>query len=104
MKYEPNKFSLSEDVKKYPPIDVNRLKPVIIKPGNPSSSNIIEKYSLELLSPIYFTGMLIIEGLEYPTVSHYLYAKLFTLIKGIDTIQIAYNYILNYSKSFSLAG
>ena len=97
-KYEPNKFSLSEDVKKYPPIDVNRLKPVIIKPGNPSSSNIIEKYSLELLSPIYFTGMLIIEGLEYPTVSHYLYAKLFTLIKGIDTIQIAYNYILNYSK------
>ena len=42
--------------------------------------------------------MLIIEGLEYPTVSHYLYAKLFTLVNGIYTIQNAYNYILNYSK------
>ena len=110
-KYDPKrKFSLSEtikDIKEFhkedkiravPIQDLKRLRPIIILPGNPSNSNVIEEYNLQLLSPIYFTGILKIKGLEYPTISHYLYAKLFTLVYGIDTIENAYNYILNYSK------
>ena len=80
---------------------LNILRPYIIKPGNPSTTSYVIEDTinpLQLLSPIYFTGMLNIKGLSYPTVTHYLYAVLFSLVYGIDTIEKGYNYILNYSK------
>jgi predicted NAD-dependent protein-ADP-ribosyltransferase YbiA (DUF1768 family) len=80
------------------PVIIDEIKPVIITPGNPSNSYVIEEYNLQLLSPIYFTGMLKIKGLEYPTITHYLFATLFSLVYDINTIENAYNYILNYTE------
>lgn len=73
------------------------IKPIIISPGTPSTNYYISysciKYSLEALSPIYFTGNLKIENLEFPTVSHYLLVKSYLLLPDIKNIEQAYRYI-----------
>lgn len=73
------------------------IKPVIIYPGVPSTNYSISysniKYSLESLSPVYYTGHLKIENLEFPTVSHYLVTKLYLLLPDIKNIKEVYKYI-----------
>jgi hypothetical protein len=46
--------------------NINKLRPYIIKPGNPSTTSYVIEDTInpiQLLSPIYFTGMLNINGL-----------------------------------------
>lgn len=83
----------------YIPIElVNVGEPVYITAGNPPVPHeTIQNYDRSLLSPIFFTGMLNIRGLEYPTICHYLYSKLFGLECKLNTIKEEYLYILNYS-------
>jgi len=87
---------LKEDEFNVPIELINVGTPVLIFAGKPPLNYVIEDYNLQLLSPIYYTGMLKIKNLEYPTISHYLYTLLFSLEYEVNTIRDAYNYILNY--------
>ena len=75
---------------------INVGAPVLIFAGKPPLNYVIEDYNLQLLSPIYYTGLLKIKNLEYPTICHYLYTICFSLEYEVNTIRDAYNYILNY--------
>ena len=75
---------------------INIGEPFIVMAGDPPENYVIKDRDFQLLSPIYYTGMLKIKGLEYPTVTHYLYATLFTLEYEVNDIKNAYEYILNY--------
>ena len=65
--------------------------------GNPSKDYIsdlelIKKNSYQLLSPVYYTGMLRIKNFDYPTVTHYIIANLFAnmpIIKKDVDIRLA---------------
>jgi len=50
--------------------------------------------SNQLLSPVYYTGMLRIKELDYPTVTHYILASLFAKIPTIGNLKNAHKYIL----------
>ena len=57
-------------------------KQIKIYEGNPSADYIsdlqlIKNNSYQLLSPVYYTGMLRIKNFDYPTVTHYIIANLF---------------------------
>jgi predicted NAD-dependent protein-ADP-ribosyltransferase YbiA (DUF1768 family) len=57
-------------------------KQIKIYEGNPSTDYIsdlqlIKNNSYQLLSPVYYTGMLRIKNFDYPTVTHYITANLF---------------------------
>lgn len=57
-------------------------KQIKIYQGNPSRDYIgdlelIKRNSYQLLSPVYYTGMLRIKNFDYPTVTHYIIANLF---------------------------
>ena len=95
------KEQMVPDLRKYEfniPIElINVGEPVLIFAGTPPLNYVIEyKDNLQLLSPIYYTGMVIIKNLEYPTICHYLYTTLFSLEYEVNTMRDAYNYILNY--------
>jgi predicted NAD-dependent protein-ADP-ribosyltransferase YbiA (DUF1768 family) len=45
-------------------------------------------------SPISYTGMLDINGTQYPSISHYITASLFALLPSIRTMENAYPFIL----------
>jgi predicted NAD-dependent protein-ADP-ribosyltransferase YbiA (DUF1768 family) len=51
-------------------------------------------YNVNMLSPSMYTGMLKINNLDYPSVSHYLITKLFTLIPEINNVKNARKYTL----------
>lgn len=55
-------------------------------------------YTFEMLSPGMYTGLLKIDNIEYPSVSHYLIASLFTLIPEINSFKNAENYTLKNPK------
>ena len=74
-------------------------KEIKIYTGSPnpnyiSDLDLIKENSYQLLSPVYYTGMLKIDGLFYPTVSHYITANLFTTISTIKNLNEAQKYII----------
>lgn len=74
-------------------------KVIRIHPGNPSPNyvedlNLIKRNSYQVLSPIYYTGMLRINGFDYPTITHYIVARLFASLPGIGSLKETQKYIL----------
>jgi len=74
-------------------------KDIKIYTGSPSPNyisdlDLIKENSFQVLSPVYYTGMLKINGLFYPTVSHYITANLFATISNIENLKEAQKYIL----------
>lgn len=56
--------------------------------------NLIKSRSYQILSPIYYTGMLKIRNNLYPTVTHYIIANLFASLKSVGNLEEAYKYLL----------
>ncbi len=56
--------------------------------------NLIKSRSYQILSPIYYTGMLKIRNNLYPTVTHYIIANLFASLKSVGNLEQAYKYLL----------
>ena len=95
-------FDLNVYGQNYDPDNLLDIKPIIkvkneirVYQGNPSNDYIpdlelIKRNSYQLLSPVYYTGMLRIKNFDYPTVTHYIIANLFANIpiikKDIDEI------------------
>ena len=96
------KFNLSyfTNMDKTPDINEKTANKIIkIIPGNPSINyvddlRLVEENSLQLLSPIYYTGMLKIKGLLYPTVTHYIIANLFASIPSVETLKNSRDYMI----------
>ena len=74
---------------------INKKQEIIqIYPGNPPENFKIDGgYTIQFLSPIYFTGMLHIDKYEYPTVYHYIIANLFKNIPTIGSLEKANKYL-----------
>jgi len=75
-----------------------RKKIIKIYQGNPSPNfiddlQLLKSYSFQLLSPIYYTGLLKIKEEVYPTVTHYIVANLYASIPSIGSLKEAHNYI-----------
>lgn len=47
-----------------------------------------------IFSPFLYTDMLIIDGLSYPSIMHYIIAKLFSILPEIESIVNAHKYLL----------
>jgi predicted NAD-dependent protein-ADP-ribosyltransferase YbiA (DUF1768 family) len=60
-----------------------------------------DNYTIQMLSPGMYTGLLSINDINYPSVSHYIIASLFTLIPEIKTFKNAENYTLKNPKEVS---
>lgn len=56
--------------------------------------NLIKSRSYQILSPIYYSGMLKIKNNLYPTVTHYIIANLFASLKSIGNLEESYKYLL----------
>ena len=75
------------------------IKKIKINAGNPSINYVndlllTEEKSLQILSPTYYTGMLKIKGILFPTVTHYIIASLFAIIPSIGSLKNAVDYML----------
>jgi predicted NAD-dependent protein-ADP-ribosyltransferase YbiA (DUF1768 family) len=88
---ELDKYEKSREIEK---------TPIRLRIGNPLKDP-NPKDKIQLLSPIYYTGMLKIDDniSEYPTVSHYLIASLLAQIPTIKDIKTAQTYLLKGSQS-----
>lgn len=74
-------------------------KEIKIYTGSPSANyisdlDLIKENSFQILSPVYYTGMLKINELYYPTVSHYITANLLASLSNIGNLKEAQKYIL----------
>lgn len=81
------------------PKEESVIKKIKIESGNPSINyvddlKLLEERSLQLLSPTYYTGMLKIKGMLFPSVTHYIVANLFASIPDIGTLKNAIDYML----------
>jgi predicted NAD-dependent protein-ADP-ribosyltransferase YbiA (DUF1768 family) len=98
--FDNYKKFLNEVYKKETPIKKQKKRysgqPIKIFQNNKPNydySDIKNGYNIKLLSPHFYTGMLIIDDTNYPTVSHYLIANLFSYLPEIKTLKNAQQYM-----------
>ncbi len=82
-----------------------QLQIIKIAPGKPDVANggsdlaLVKIQSFQALSPLYFTGVLEIDGLGFPSVMHYVMARKFASLWSVKDLMDAFPYILRQPSS-----
>ena len=97
-KFEINDIDINVDIDDKEKVK-DKDKIIEIYEGNPSINYkddliLFKSNSVQLLSPVYYTGMLRIKDLDYPTVTHYILGCLFANLPNIGNLKNAHKYLL----------